>query len=101
MAPEYVFTPPALIFFWEDFSRDIARGFLPLAWKELLTVRSRLEMKASQLNDEQRLRLERADRIVRSELAALLEKKGHTNEYRELGTTHDRHDWWFYLGEQQ
>ncbi len=91
--------PPLAVslFHWEDFSLAIGNGMLLPAWETLLESRSEIESKRDHLNDDQRLRLARADAIIRTKLIPLLRSFGRYDYYCHLRENQERMNWWYFL----
>ncbi len=91
--------PPLAVslFHWEDFSLASGNGMLLPAWEILLETRSEIENKSGHLNDDQRLRLARADAIIRTGLIPLLRRLGCFNSYYRLRENQERMNWWYFL----
>ncbi len=93
-----VVTPLAvLLFHWEDFSVALADGVLLPDWEELLESRSEIESKSEHLNDDQRLRLAKADAMIRRRLVPLLRSLGRLAYYRQLCDGQERMNWWYFI----
>ncbi len=97
MTPEFVHAMPALLFFWEDFSKRVEKDSLPPLWKILLQTRTKIQHRISILNEEQRQRLELADAVVRTKLAGLLQREGCFDQYCRLRALHNTDGWWYFL----
>lgn len=100
MPPEFVTAASALLYFWEDFALKLDVGTLPVLWKVLLETRTRLENRIGQVNEEQRVRLEKADATVRKKLVPMLKKEGLFGEYCLIRRSKDVSCWWHYLEEE-